>query len=419
MTEQKTIIRHKIELYFGLISTLLIPINKQWVIFSLLGWFIITLGNLALDLIQKQKIRIKTTSVLPILALPLFYLLHLVGMSYSSNIDYGLFDLEIKFSMLIIPIILLLRINVHKGSEKQYFLFLISGCTISMFVNISQAIAAYLIDGNSSHFFYAALSPDIHPSYLAFYIGIGLLAILNYRNTLLSLNKNTSLLILIPIFIALTTYLMMLSSKAGIISFALALAVYASIRLAQKMKLRNAVVLGIGIFTLPFFLIQFIPSVNMRFLEMRKALSFTSESSIDSQSGTIARLAIIKSGWNMSVENLPFGVGTGDIKDEITRFYLSKGSKTISTHYLNAHNQFAQSTIALGIPGLIFILLLYILGFQMAYRKRSLLFASLLILMLIQMLFESMLEQQAGVIFITLFYSLFCIWDENILNNRA
>lgn len=120
----------------------------------------------------------------------------------------------------------------------------------------------------------------------------------------------------------------------------------------------------------------------------------------------------------MSVDNLPWGVGTGDVKDEITKYYLSKGSKIITTQYLNAHNQFAQTTIALGIPGLSVLLSFFAFGFITAYRKRDIIFLCFLLLMSIQMLFESMLEQQAGVIFITLFFTFFCLWDKPELNNH-
>ena len=174
-----------------------------------------------------------------------------------------------------------------------------------------------------------------------------------------------------------------------------------------------AIIAGIFILIIPFIIINQIPSVSMRFKDLSNTLKDSKDANIDSQYGSLARMAIIQSMYHLSIDNLPWGVGTGDIKDKITKYYVSKGSKTITTQYLNAHNQFAQSTIALGIPGLVFLFGFIVMGLITAYRKRNLIFLSFILLISIHMLFESMLEQQAGVIFITLFYALFCIWEKN------
>src|ERR1700739_3065014 len=50
---------------------------------------------------KKLVTKTKYTNVL--LAIFIFYLLHLTGLLYTSNIQEGLFSLEIKISMLIFP----------------------------------------------------------------------------------------------------------------------------------------------------------------------------------------------------------------------------------------------------------------------------------------------------------------------------
>jgi O-antigen ligase len=384
----------------------------------MLGWLVASLVNLTVDMIQKQKIDIDRKSIIPIFILPCFYILHIIGLTYSSNLEYGLFDLEVKLSMILIPIIVFIRGTIYKDKQKLIFTSLILGVLFSFFINIAKAYSNYLADKNILDFFYCSLSPTLHPSYMAFYVGVSLIALIFYQTKLFNFGK--TLRITIPIIIAciLLTYLFMLSSKAGIISFAIALSLYVSIRIAQKIKPIFAIIAGIVILIIPFIVITQIPSVNMRFKDLISSLKNSKNATIDSEYGSLARMAIIRSTFHMSIENLPWGVGTGDIKDEITKYYLSKGSKTITTQYLNAHNQFAQSTIALGIPGLSMLLGFIAFGLITAYRKRNIIFLCFLLLMSIQMLFESMLEQQAGVIFITLFFTFFCLWDHPKLNNR-
>lgn len=417
MNNLKDISRQKIELYFGLLSIFLIPINKQLVIFSLLCWFVTTLINLTIDIIQKQKIHIDKKSLFPILILPCFYVLHIIGLAYSSNLEYGFFDLEVKLSMILIPIIILIRGTIYQNKQKLIFTWLILGVLLSFFINITNAYFNYLADGKILDFFYCSLSPSLHPSYMAFYSSISLIALIYYKTKLFNSNKIIRVAFPILATIILLAYLFMLSSKAGIISFAIALSLYASIRIAQRIKPIFAIMAGIVILIIPFIVINQIPSVSMRFKDMANSFKNSKNATIDSEYGSVARMAIIQSTYHMSVENLPWGVGTGDIKDEITKYYLAKGSKIITTQYINAHNQFAQTTIALGIPGLSILLSFFAFGLITAYRKRNIIFLSFLILLSIQMLFESMLEQQAGVIFITLFFTLFCIWEGNVVKS--
>jgi O-antigen ligase len=417
MNENKLKTRENIELYLGFLSICLIPINKHWVIISMLGWFVITLINFTLDRIQKRRININKKSLIPILILPCFYILHIIGLAYSSNLEYGFFDLEVKLSMILIPIIILIRSSIYQNKQKLIFTSLISGVLISFFINITHAYFNYLTDGQILNFYYCLLSPSIHPSYMAMYIGVSLIALIYYKTKLFNSGKVIRIAFPIISAVILLAYLFMLSSKAGIISFAIAISIYASIRISQRIKPIYAIIAGIVILIIPFIVINQIPSVSMRFKEMSSSIKNIKNATIDSEYGSLARLAIIQSMYHMSVENLPWGVGTGDIKDEITKYYLAKGSKLITTQYINAHNQFAQSTIALGIPGLSILLTFLTLGLIVACKNRNIIFLSFLLLLIIQMLFESMLEQQAGVIFITLLYSLFCIWDNKQLNN--
>ena len=37
------------------------------------------------------------------------YVLYLIGMAWSTNMEYGLFDLQIKLPMLVLPVLFLLR----------------------------------------------------------------------------------------------------------------------------------------------------------------------------------------------------------------------------------------------------------------------------------------------------------------------
>lgn len=403
--------RVNLELYSGLLSVVLMPVSKRMLLLSMYLWLIITLVNIVIDIFQKEKKQNKLKNLFFLLTLPALYLLHIIGMLYTSNIQYGLFDLEIKLSFIIIPIIIYFRSYIYSKNEKNFFKALIIGCLISFGINITGAISNYSVDPSLNHFYYSRLSPDFHPSYLALYVGVSMTSLLFYNTKIFNWFQKFNWVILIFILIVLISYLILLSSKAGIIAFFISLAVFSGIKWSQKIPIKYALIVSALIILLPIVLIWFIPSLNVRFQSVFSAIKNSDSAFIDSSEGSMERMAIIKSTYLIAEENLPWGTGTGDVKDVITKYYLAKGSTTIESRYLNAHNQFFQTIITLGIPGLILLLLFFIAGFILVYRTKNLLFLAFLIMIFIHFLFESMFEVQAGVVFISLFYTLFCVWE--------
>ena len=404
--------REKLEIILCFICIVIIPIYKHAVVISLISWLIVSILNIISDFFLKIDFPLNIKTNKSIFILPFLYILYVLGMCYTKNIEYGLFDLEIKISLLLIPLILVLRSNIYINFPKTFLYSLSLGCIISFIINIIHAYILFLEDKSTNHFFYSDLSNSIHPSYLSLYVGVAIISLLTIKNTAFLSKLNFNLLKVI-IILTLITYLFMLSSKAGIISFTLAIFAFSIIKLRKKIKTFYAISISFFIILLISLTIYQVPSIERRFKELKMPFEKSANISIDNEYGSIARLAIIISTIDIAKQNLPWGVGTGDTKDEITKYYISKGSTTIKTKFLNAHNQFTQTTIALGIPGLLLLILLFTNGFISAIKKKNILFISVLILLFIQFLFESMLEGQSGVIFISLFLSLLIIWNNN------
>ena len=110
----------------------------------------------------------------------------------------------------------------------------------------------------------------------------------------------------------------------------------------------------------------------------------------------------------MISENLLVGVGTGDAKDALMKEYTKRGMTGAIEHDLNAHNEFYQVFVAIGIIG--FVLLLSNLYFPLifAFKNGNLVYLLFLIIIILNFLPESMLETQAGVMFFAFFNSLLC-----------
>ena len=403
-------IRLKTELFLGVFGIALIPINKHAVVIVLSIWFIVALTNFLFD--YPKKALSFNRDQLIFLGFPLLYIIHLIGLCYTTNFDYAFFDLEIKLSILLIPITLWLRFEYYINRQFELLLALIYGSLISFIINLIIACINYYNHPDIIYFYYAGLSP-IHPSYMSLYVSLALFSILYLGPKKVLFEIKNAQLIGYSLFVILLIYLFLLSSKAGIISFLITLVVFLTVRLKHKIKTKYLITIILVILIAPIFLINAVPKIKYRFQGMISAFEHPKSATLDSEESSLERLAIFTTSTKLAYHKLPWGVGTGDTKDEITENYKKLGSKTINERYLNAHNQYLQTTITLGILGLTSLLLILVGGFRFAIKKKNILFFSFLILISLNMLFESMLEQQAGVIFITLFYTFFCIWGDN------
>jgi O-antigen ligase len=107
-------------------------------------------------------------------------------------------------------------------------------------------------------------------------------------------------------------------------------------------------------------------------------------------------------------EHLWTGVGTGDDRSVLLEAYRRKGYEGLVADRLDAHSQYLQTGIALGLPGLFLLLAILIQGWRIG-RERSPLLCQLVLLLFLTALFESVLERQAGILFFTFFMPLIAI----------
>lgn len=100
------------------------------------------------------------------------------------------------------------------------------------------------------------------------------------------------------------------------------------------------------------------------------------------------------------------GVGAGDVQDELQKYYLDHDY--ISLTYLkniqfNAHNQFLETAIGLGIPGLSVLLVCFIAPMFYAIKNKKKLYLTFILLFMFSCMTESLLERQSGVVFYSFF----------------
>ena len=117
------------------------------------------------------------------------------------------------------------------------------------------------------------------------------------------------------------------------------------------------------------------------------------------------RLLFWKVAMRIIERNWLTGVGTGDVKNEITAMHKELHPELDKRYWLRAHNQFLTFFVAFGIIGFAYFLFLF--GYTFVKRRHNLLVAAFLLIAFISCLTEDTVETQAGVTFFAFFFGLF------------
>ncbi|WP_244175174.1 O-antigen ligase family protein [Flavobacterium urumqiense] len=124
-------------------------------------------------------------------------------------------------------------------------------------------------------------------------------------------------------------------------------------------------------------------------------------------SSFVTRLSIWKSAWELSLKNLPFGVGASDGKTELIKYFKETNQIFLTKYEFPTHNQFLDYLLKFGILGPI-VALLYI-GFIafMGFKTKNPVIISFFFLFFTSNLTDDFLLRFDGIVFSGLWISIF------------
>lgn len=318
-----------------------------------------------------------------------FYLILIIGLSYSENLSKGFNQLEKKLTFIILPFIFFSIKETIKS--KQVITFFCYGVLFgAIFCDLNALInqGVFLQSSYSN-----LLSPlDIDPTYMSMYC---LLSIVFFFN---DIQFNTTIIkrfINVFILLYLTYFLLRLGSKIAI----LLILVIAILLILNKLKHKSKkeililcaviVVIGLISYILPITYNRFYAPIldnNLDFYQLK--MKFFNERYY---------------AWKCSIEainlkSIWFGYGTGDDIKVLQDCYINYKREYV----LNSHNIYFSSIIKTGILGLLSLLLLIFKGL----KSKKIIYIGFSLIILFTGLTESLLERQKGVIFFTLICTL-------------
>ncbi len=341
-----------------------------------------------------------------VLCFGVLYILYLIGMIYSANQEYGWFDLEIKLSLLLFPLLFATSERPLFAGNRIRIIFMafVTGCltgTVILVVHAAIGALGYRIQGYHipGSFNYMKLAWYFHASYLSLYYNVAV-SFLVWILVTRQCGSKTCKIFAVTGILVLTTMIFLLASKAGqacLVLIILFFAVFVTLRLKKPWYSVSLIGLGITAFVVAGLVA---PGSFSRFSGTRKVMNQTPQQQTRVKAESNAdRLAVWKAGLKIIGNHPVFGVGTGDVKDKLMEGYRTDHLIPALRHRFNAHNQFLQTFIAIGLPGFLLLAGMIVIPAVMAFRRKEDYYLLFLMLVGINFLFESMLEIQAGVVF--------------------
>ena len=372
---------------------MLLPIHKMSTTIPLV---ILLIGFL---LAKKRHLSNNKASIAILLSILFYLALHLASAYFSVYKSYAYNDLIIKAPLLILPLIFSFKERLEEKQVKWIWrTFLYSSAAVSIFINLRVAyhfIAHQSILSNVDLVNYTI----IHPSYLSMYFLFALFVLWEVK--LQFFIKNQTLLKFVISF-SIIISLFFLGSRIALMG----LAFFFAVQLFrfwnwQKASLMLLVFMGVSV-----LLISQTSFLKARFSKAFKMLEAAPEEvknyDVDD------RIMIWKNVIELIKEEPIWGYTSGDycyhvLKEKHNESGFGKGYWL----RLNAHNQFLESQLALGVLGSISILVIYLLSFLFAIKTKQKLLVYFLIICILFSLVESIFQSQGGVMFFGFFLGLF------------
>lgn len=342
----------------------------------------------------------------------ILYLFILPSIAYSDNIHFNY--LEQRASLLAIPIIFYLA-NFNKNQVRKLFIFFVFGCltaTIICYANATYNSLSY-IDGN------LVFQPVVNPEFSFLYSVVrdgnyyfsSLFSIL-HDNAYYALYLNTSIAIMLHLdlwkqskFYSIILFVFILvvfqlSNKAGIVTCCMLLILYVLFKV-KNLYLKPLLIVTLLITGIIFF--GFNPRGKVMVDKLVKE-----GLNIDPNERFGYQLRLMS--WDASLElirqNPILGVGINDAQQELNALYKEKNYTTPLKNNFNSHNQFLQTYLETGLPGVTVLLLMLFSIIVTALKSNNFLCYSLLMIVCVSFLFESVMNRYSGISFFTMCYCL-------------
>jgi O-antigen ligase len=350
----------------------------------------------------------------------LFYGLYVFYALYTNHVSDAFRYFENKLTFIVLPLFFFFL-----PKEKMAFKWTIRGFLIAVFLLAIQSLVFSFSNYFKTHeiasFISTRFSYQHHPSYASVFYTFALLMSWNQRK---KNAENYSLYWLIPFSIIQLFAILACMSLAGLLFllvFFLAVFIhFLSTKIGKKKTLLFTAISPIVFYVLvlitPPLKSQWDDAKHFTVDFIDNPTTFVSDTT-NADNGSSVRLIM----WTIATQVLtehPLGVGTANVDDYLYTKLTKLKQYKLAKKYYNPHNQYLQSGIEIGVIGLAVLLLLLIKATNLAWKQRNYLLLFIVVNLAFNMLFESMLQRQSGIVFYTFWITFLVVFGAYFTNEN-
>lgn len=367
-------------------------------ILCLLGWYLITPG-----VISRLAFAFTNPTAIALVAI---YIVYLISMLYTENLSKGFSHLETRFSILVLPVILLSHYTIDKRILNIILLSFFGGCVFSSLVCLVSTV--YVNQLNNLDFTYYNswyYSSDnlvklfgFHPSYFSIYCSFCICIVIHFFN-----EKKVRAILAACFIIYLILFQLLLAARGGILA-TICICVVTVLYQAYR---RNKIWQGI-LFLMVFGTVMIVTISQFTIITDKFKGMFNYEiHEYNKRFKLDRRFEKWESSAILFLRHPMLGLGIGDSRDELQKVYKEKGYAEVQRFNYDSHDLLLETAISIGILGVLALFANFYVSFSICIRKRSMLYLQFLILFFLLSLPEATLSVQKGVVFFAFFNTLF------------
>ena len=349
-------------------------------------------------------------SVLP------FFLLHIMGVFYTSYPEDSYRYLEKTISFLLVPIIF---IFFHREQLMKLSVVLLKGLlygsVISLLILVTINLSNYFLNQDEFsigkelfdyyHTYYNFTKPLVlHPTYLGVYYLTGMI----FLGRLIQ--KKWIQVLLVTLF-----GIGFLFINSRIIFFSILLLVCYRIfqelnRLIKAKKYRGLLFSGLFLGLLLFIVVKLISEtyIGYRLKNIYKfEISVENEANFNSGDKSNPRMSRWISALKLASERPLFGYGVADEYPNLEQQFRNDGLLVAANSGYNAHNQYIGYAIRFGVLGLFVLFFFFIANGKLAFATRDYDYFLLILIIACVNFVENYFDRNFGITFATVFFTTF------------
>ncbi len=351
------------------------------------------------------------------LGLMIYYLLQAISMFYTKNKTVGGMWLEYRSPLAYLSLILG-TCHLSAAQRRKVLLLYAFLTAAAAVIGLVFGIVMYSRSGDSGYIYNDNLGTlfDKQAVYFAMYVNFAVMIFVYFLHQGFIRSKAfKNLAVLSIIILAGVNYL--LASRTSMLILVVFLVGYILYIILKQKRFLTGAILLLGILIMGVLSTKMFPKTTNRFVSVTNSKfeyknlhpvdHFNGETSRENWNSLNTRLAI----WNCAGEvirrNPLFGVGIGDVGDNLIEEYRKNDFYFGIRYNLNAHNQYLDVGMGFGLLGfVIFLGALIVVPLVTAFARKNYLLIFFVSSMAVYLVTEVMLNRNQGITFIAFFLIL-------------